>query len=347
MIERKKIMVIAPFFILIALATLLGLTVEARSQLTADPLARIDGVAITSEEVEKAIGAPWGKLQEQIYALKRQKLEQLIVEKLLANEAAKRGLLVPALLDAEVTSKVGLVTEQEVEQYYQANKTRFQGDAAELRPHVRSELQDQKLAAQRKAFVESLRFQAQVVVNLKAPPIARVDVSSNGGIVAGQEAAPVTIVEFQDFHCPFCKRVQPTLAQIKARYGDKVKVVHRDLPLDRLHPQARKAHEAARCANDQGKFWPYHDLLYANSPAKPANFRQYAEEAGLDLAEFDKCVTSDTHKVAVQKDVDEAKRVGVSSTPTFFINGRQLRGSQPLDAFVQIIEDELSRSRTN
>jgi protein-disulfide isomerase len=105
-----------------------------------------------------------------------------------------------------------------------------------------------------------------VPINLKAPAIFRAEVSADGSPFKGAATAPVTIVEFSDFHCPFCKRVLPTLAQIESQYGDKVKLIFRDYPIDQLHPGARKAHEAARCANEQGKFWAYHDLLFANAP---------------------------------------------------------------------------------
>ena len=154
----------------------------------------------------------------------------------------------------------------------------------------------------------------------------------------------MTIVEFQDFHCPFCKRVQATIGELLARYGDKVKVVHRDFPLDNLHPQARRGHEAARCANEQGKFWAYHDKLYENAPrATPDQLKAYAREVGLDLPAFEQCLASGKHRAAVQKDVEEGQRLGVTGTPSFFINGRQLTGAQPLEAFARAIDEELAR----
>jgi protein-disulfide isomerase len=114
--------------------------------------------------------------------------------------------------------------------------------------------------------VQSLRSQATVVVHPKAPAVFRSEVGVDGASFKGAAMAPVTIVEFTDFHCPFCQWVLPTLMQLESQYGDKMKLVFRDYPLDNLHPQARKAHEAARCAHDQGKFWAYHDLLFANAP---------------------------------------------------------------------------------
>ena len=311
-----------------------------------EPLAELDGERIMAEEVEKALGAQLRKLEEQIYTLKRAKVEALIGERLLAREAARRGISVPALLDAEVTSKVGLVTEEEIEAFYRANKDRLRADEATAREQIRTYLQNQKLAARREAFLESLRSQARVVIHLTAPPTFRAEVSVAGAPFKGVTTAPVTIVKFEDFHCPFCQRTQETFAQLLARYGDRLKLVHRDFPIDTLHPEARRAHEAARCAHEQGKFWPYHDRLYANAPkASPEHLKAYAREVGLDLPAFEQCFTSRRYEAAVQQDVNEGNRLGVSGTPTFFINGRALSGAQPIEPFVQVIEEELSRKR--
>ena len=335
---------VTAFGALIALAWLvLPAAVHAAGS---EPLAEVDGTAITAEEVEQAIGAPLARLEEQIYTLKQQKVEALIEERLLAQEAARRGIPVQALLDAEVASKVGPVTEQEIEDVYRTQKARSRRDEATIREQIRSDLQGQRLATHRDAFLRSLRSQAQVVVHLQAPPAFRAELAADAAIFKGPATAPVTIVKFEDFHCPHCKRFQATLAKILSRYGDKVKLVHRDFPVDRLHPQARKAHEAARCAHDQGKFWAYHDALYANAPkAGPAQLKAYAREVGLDLAAFERCLTGGTLQDAVQKDVEEGISLGVSGTPAFFINGRMLSGAKTLESFVRVIEEELARAR--
>jgi protein-disulfide isomerase len=307
------------------------------------PLAEVNGHSITADDLERALGAKLRKLEEQIYDLKRQQLDTLIAERLLAQEAAKRGTSAAALLDTEVTAKVGLVTEQEVETFYQANKDRLQGEEAAVRPRIRTYLQQQKLAAQRARFVETLRARAKIVDRLEAPPVVRVDVPVDGAPVRGPADAPVTLVEFSDFHCPFCKRVQATLTQLLERYPGKVKLVYRDFPIDNLHPEARRAAEAARCARDQGKFWAYHDLLFAGpASAAPEDLQRYAGQVGLESAAFEQCLSGAVHRAGVQRDLDEGARVGVTGTPGFFINGRPLSGAQPLEAFVRIIEEELS-----
>ena len=263
----------------------------------------------------------------------------------MAKEAAKRKLTVPALLDAEVTSKVGLVTEQEIEKFYQENKGQVKGEQTEVREKIRSYLQNQKLAAKREEFLRSLRGQAKVVVNLKPPPIQRIEVSIQGAPFNGGEKAPVTIVEFSDFHCPFCKRVVPTLAQLESKYGDKVKLVFRDFPIESLHPGASKAHEAARCADEQGKFWAYHDKLFSGpANSSPELFNRFAKEMGLEPVAFETCLGSGKHQAAIKKEIEEGRRLGVTGTPAFFINGRLLSGAQPLEAFVRVIDEELART---
>jgi protein-disulfide isomerase len=321
-----------------------GLTVVGHAADKAEPLAEVDGVAITAEDVERPLGGALTRLQEQMYSLKRQKMEAIIAERLLAKEAAKRGVTVPALLDAEVTSKVGLVTEQEVETFYQTNKDRLQGDEASARAQIRAYLQAQILAARREAFLGSLRAQATVVVHMKPPPAFRAEVAVAGAPFKGPAQAPVTIVKFEDFHCSFCKGAQATLAELESRYTGKVKVVHRDFPIDQLHPQARKLHEAARCASEQGRFWAYHDALYTRMPVKPEEVKTVAREVGLDLPAFEQCLAGDKYQAAVQKDVEEGTRAGVTGTPAFFINGRLIEGAQPLESFARVIDEELAKA---
>ena len=310
-----------------------------------EPLAEVNGETITAKDLEGALGARLSKLEEQIYDLKRQELDSLIARRLFAQEAAKRGISVPALLDAEVTAKVSLVTEKEIDDFYQANKARMRGDETDVRQKIRAFLQQQKLTTRREAFVESLRSQGKVVVRLQPPPAIRVEVSTEGAPIRGAADASVTVVEFSDFECPFCKQTHPTLKQLLELYPGRVRLAYRDFPLDSIHPQARRAAEAARCAQDQGKFWEYHDVLFTQSPQLALeDLRRYAGQVGLDVTKFDGCLAAGVHKAAVQRDLDEGNRLGITGTPAFFINGRTLTGAQPLEAFTRLIEQELART---
>lgn len=330
----------------VALVFLAAVFVLQRQRASGGALAEVDGIAVTAQEVDKAIGVPLVKLQEQMYNLRRQKLDELINARLLTQEAGKRNISVPALLDAEVTSKVALVTEQEVEAFYENNKARVPGDSTAVRQQIRMHLQNERLALKTQEYFQLLRSRAKIAVHLEPPPIHRAEVSIDGAPFKGPAKAPVTMIKFEDFHCPYCKNAQPILAQVMSKYGNKVKLVHRDFPIDSIHPAARKAHEAARCANEQGKFWQYHDVLYANVPkAGIADLKRYAKEIGLDVAAFEKCIASGKFRDAIQRDVDEGTRLGVNGTPSFFINGRLLSGAQPLESFASIIDEELSRAR--
>ena len=306
-------------------------------------LAEVDGEAITSDQVAKSLGEPLARLEEQVYRMKQKKLDQLIDERLLAREAAKRGVSVEQLLDIEVTKKAENVSPEEVDTFYQGNKAHFSGDEAAARNQIESFLQNQKAAARRKAFLQSLKSSAAIEIYLQPPQPFRADVSVAGAFFRGPSTAPVTIVEFQDFQCPFCKRVQPTLTQIQSRYGDKVKLVYRDFPLESLHPDALRAHEAARCAGEQNKFWEYHDVLFATAPAaSPEQLDAYAKQVGIDVPKFKSCLSSGKYLGAIQKDEEEGARLGVSGTPSFFINGRPLPGAQSLEEFDRIIDEELA-----
>ncbi len=335
---------VAPLLSVVILALTLTELSFAADAPGVEPLAEVNGERITAEDLEGALGARLTKLEEQLYDLKSRELDSLIAQRLFAQEAAKRGISVPALLDAEVTAKVSLVTEKEIEDFYQANKARMRGDDTEVRQKIRAFLQQQKLTIRREVFVESLRSQGKVVVRLQPPSAIRVQVSADGAPVRGAADAPVTIVEFSDFECPFCKQTHPTLKQLLERYPGKVRLAYRDFPLDSIHPQARRAAEAARCASDQGKFWEYHDVLFTQSPQLALeDLRRYAGQVGLDVTKFDGCLAAGVNKAAVQRDLDEGNRLGITGTPAFFINGRTLTGAQPPEAFTRLIEQELAR----
>ncbi len=176
----------------------------------------------------------------------------------------------------------------------------------------------------------------------RAPdPTQRAEIAIDGAPTRGPDDAAVTIVEYSDFQCPFCARVQPTLAQIEEAYGDRVRFVYKHLPL-RIHPEAAGAAAASEAAHRQGKFWEMHDKIFASQRALGDDaYRRFAEELGLDLARFEKDRSSAEVGQRVTKDEQEAQRLGVSGTPAFFINGRFLSGAQPFDAFRRVIDEEL------
>lgn len=243
-------------------------------------------------------------------------------------------------------SKTPKVLETEVSDFIQKNRARLpQIDDFELRLKVWDFLRSQKINQQRQAYVQRLREKTKVAVYLEEPASARVSVDPHKGFARGPKDAPVAIVEYSDFQCPFCKAVLSTVNEIMARYPGKVKWVFRDYPIATLHPTAPKVHEAARCAREQGKFWEYHDLLFERSPShSPEQLKQYARELKLDSPVFAECLESGKYQAEVAHDVEEGTRLGVSGTPTFVINGRFLEGEQSVTALQKLIESELGSS---
>ena len=323
-----------------------ALSVSACQKVDNRKIAEVDGQTIFISDVEKTSGRDLFKERERLYLLEKQKLDEYIGALLLTREAQKHKVSVATLLDQQVHSKVLAIADDEIDAFYRANKTRFSVELEKVRDEIREYLRNQKIEAQKSLYFKSLRANAKVTTYLKPPPIYRADLSIKGDPFKGLETAPVTIVKFEDFQCPFCKQVQPIFAELLSRYNGKIRVVHKDLPLDSIHPQARPAAEAARCAQEQQKFWDYHDKLYASAPSfAPAELKTYAQEVGLDLALFDRCLTAGKYKELVQNNLMQGAKLGITGTPTFFINGREVSGAQPMEAFTSIIDEELSQAK--
>ncbi len=162
----------------------------------------------------------------------------------------------------------------------------------------------------------------------------------------GPKDAPITIIEFSDYQCPFCARAEPAVKRILESYKGKVNFVYRDFPLS-FHQYAQKAAEASECADEQGKFWQYHDILFEKqqewSSGGVSKLKEYAIGLGLDSKKFDECLDSGIYANEVQKDIEDGQNYGVSGTPAFFINGIEVSGAQPFDVFQKIIDSELNK----
>jgi protein-disulfide isomerase len=316
------------------------------SNTAGEVLATVDGKAITRGEVESALGVTLAKLEEQAYQLRKQQVDELIADRLIAAEAKRRGTSVDAIVAQEITAHVAPVTEADVDAFIVANRSRIPGDPKALTGQIRAYLEHQRTTERRTAFVNTLRQKASVAVHLAPPPVFRAQVESDGFPTRGAKEAPVTIVEFSDFHCPYCRAVQPTLTQLLQKYPGKVRLVYRHLPLDGLHPQARRVAEASWCADQQQKFWAFHDQVYAAGPdGSDAALTRLATASGLDMGQYESCMASGQARASVQKDLDEGSAHGLTGTPGFFVNGRPLTGNQPLSAFTAIIDEELQAAQ--
>jgi len=176
-----------------------------------------------------------------------------------------------------------------------------------------------------------------------APQYVRYKIPTDGYPSLGPANAPITLVEFADFQCPYCRQwEQETYQPLLAAYPGKIRFVYRDFPLTSIHPNAMPAAEAAQCANEQDKFWPYHDKLFSSENLSDDVYKQYAQDIGLDMTKFNDCLTNHKYSQNIQADSDFATNLGINSTPTFFINGLAVIGAQPLNAFTSVIDKELA-----
>lgn len=307
---------------------------------TRTPVATVAGVAIYEDELLPEIERRLIRLRREEYDIKSRALEELIEEKLLAAEAARRGVSVEELLEAEAYTGIAPPTDEEVAAFYEARKGQINRPLEEIREPLRQALHRARREQGRSRLIQRLRDEAEVVVLLRPP---RVTVAVDPARRRGPADAPVMIVEFSDYQCPYCRRAQDTLRQVMAKYPGRVAHAFRDFPLDEIHPRARAAAEAARCAGEQGKFWEYHTRLFERfGQLDRATLEAHAAELGLEAEKFKACLDTGKYRDAIQHDLEEGQRLGVEGTPAFFVNGILLSGAQPLEEFEKIISAELA-----
>jgi len=302
--------------------------------------AKLDGESITIGELDTRakerlyVRETRGGEASAVYELREEALHAWVEERVLESEAKKRGLDVDGLVAEEVKAR-GPVTDEEVAAFYEQNKSRVQGRTLEqLAPDIRRHLEGLREQEVRTALIDK----AQLEILLQPP---RVEVSSTGPSL-GPADAPVTLIEFSDFQCPFCARAAPVLKTLKEHYPTQLRVVYKHLPLESIHPRARAAAEAAVCAEEQGKFWEFHDRLFANAGTlSEEDLRGHAQAIGLDVAAFETCRTAPNRGAKIEADMAEAKAAGVTGTPAFVLNGVLLRGLQPPDVLIARIDEEL------
>lgn len=241
---------------------------------------------------------------------------------------------------AQIESQMYLARRRELERVIDERLLAAEADRREM---AVGQLLETQPPAERQRFIADLRSAAGVTLSLPLPPPYRLEVPIDDAAPSrGPVDAPVTIVEFTDFHCPYCRAVQDTLRELDALYDGRIRWVHRDIPIDGLHPRARQVHLAARCAADQGRFWAFRDRVFETYPAPLGALSDLAVEVGLDATRFELCRSDPATAAALDRDVELATTLGIASTPTFFINGRQIIGAQPLAYFVDFIEAALA-----
>jgi protein-disulfide isomerase len=304
-------------------------------------VAEVNGAPVMASELDaKAAGRLVARRQQE-YDIRKQALDELIAERLVAAEAARRRIPVEDLLRQEVDAKAVALPAAQVEAIYEQNKERFAGQPkADAIARIRDFTGQRAKAERRAAWEKELRDGARVAVRLEAPRAAIVIPA--GAPSTGPADAPVTMVEFTDYQCPYCHRAQSVVDQVLARYSGKLRFVHLDFPLDG-HPGAVPAARAARCAAEQGKFWEYHrSLMTAPGSLDAADLARRASALRLDETAFGACLSSGRHDTAIQASLRQGEELGVSGTPAYFVNGRMLSGARPIESFAELIDAELA-----
>lgn len=305
-------------------------------------VADVNGSPILLSELDQRAAGRLLRLRQEEYEVRSQVLDEMIAERLVAAEAKKRGISAEELLRREVDARVAPVDQSRLDAIYEQNKPRFGTTPRdEAIARIRQAMSDQAVNERRASFERELRGQAQVAVQLQVPR-AEV-VIPKGAPATGAAGAPVTIVEFTDYQCPYCHRAQSVIEEVLQRYAGKVRLVHLDFPLDG-HPEAVPAARAARCAGEQGKFWEMHDKIFADQKnMNLETYKTYAKQLGMDVGKFEESIKSGRHKAGIQADIAEAAQLGNSGTPAFFVNGRFLSGAKPFEAFAAVINAELRK----
>ncbi|HEX8294559.1 MAG TPA: DsbA family protein [Pyrinomonadaceae bacterium] len=288
-------------------------------------LATVNGRNITSGDIEDSLVPLIASVQEQVYLVRKSDVDQKMNDILLNQEAQKRGVTARAVLDAEVTAKTPAVTEAQALDFFNKNKERINGDFPALKYNIIQYLQEQEQQKLESAFVGRLRNAASVQTFVTPPAQPVFQIATDDQPSKGNPDARVTVVEFTDYQCPSCAAAHPSLERLITEYGDRVRFVVRDFPLQ-MHPEARKAAEAAEAAREQGKYWDFTAILFRNQSAlKPEQLKQYAQVLGLDRAKFDAALDDGRFAEKVERDMLDGRKFGVSGTPTFFVNGRRAK----------------------
>jgi protein-disulfide isomerase len=306
-------------------------------------VAMVDGEAITIADVEAFSNTKDPKklfqLNQQVFEFRESMLGLMLGERLLRLEAQKARMTVEELLEQQL--KIEPVTDAEIQEVLSRQPSGVV-DPAIVVPLIREFLEERKKEQARARYIAEIIARAKkaprpVVIHLQ-PPRQPIPVDSSDPVKGEGE---IHVVEFSDFECPFCQKFQPVLKQVLTQFDGKVKHVWKDFPLP-MHQNAMTAAIAARCAQEQGRFWEYHDVLFANQHAlAPADLKRHASAVNLNLRAFNACLDGGKYRNQVHAALKDASAYTVPATPTVFINGRMVMGIAAPEVYSRIINEEL------
>ena len=303
-------------------------------------VARVGDQDITLGELMKREPAKMMDAANKYYQAENEVIQEAVNNGILEQAAKKEHVTVDQLLDKHVRGKIKDPSDEGLRVFYEGlqNPPPYE----EIKDKIRQHIRDVRMQKAMMAYAKSLRDSTTVVVMITPP---KEEVAIGNAPVEGSRDAAVKVVEFADYECPYCRKVQPTIDKLRKQYGNRVAFAFKDFPLP-MHKHAEKAAEAARCANAQGKFWDFHDKLFSADSLEIPEMKTYARSLNLDGAKFDKCLDSGGEAAGIQKDQAEGSRLGLTGTPTFFVNGHFISGNVSYETLQGLVDQELAAGAT-
>ncbi len=300
-------------------------------------VARVDGTNITSRDLDQSDPGKMLNARYRYYLTEREAIGPAVDNQLLENEAKKESLTVDQLLQRHAYAQIKQPSDEALRFYYLGVETTQ--PYSQIRAGILKHLMDLQKTKARQAYIDKLRAQHKVTITL-LPPVA--DVAVGDAPTEGPSAATVTLIEYADYQCPYCRQIEPSLNKLREEFPRQLRIAFKDFPLP-MHPYAEKAAEASHCAEAQGKFWQYHDQLYSENGTDLTvpELKKIASGLHLDNAKFDKCLDSGDEASPVEKDKDEGSAIGLTGTPAIFINGHFVSGAVAYETLEEVVREEI------
>jgi protein-disulfide isomerase len=333
----------AKLVVLAGLVLGLGLSIQAMSTPAvaddqSEVVAEVQGQRFSEADLEQKQAAKLLAARYQYYLAQRKAVEELLDNYLLMKEAEKQKVTVDELLQRQIISKLKDPTDDQLRVYYEGLNTEQPYES--VRGQIVDQIKHLRAVKARSAYLKKLREQNKAKVLLKPP---KADVSVANAPVRGSAESPVLLIEFADYECPYCKQIEPDIQRLNKEFQGKLKFAFRDFPLP-MHRQAQKAAEAAHCAEAQGQFWEFHDSLFAGDVSRlgEADLKSRAGVLKLDQKRFDQCLESGEQAARIRQDLAAGQALGLTGTPSFFVNGRFVSGAVGYDTLHDLVERELT-----
>jgi protein-disulfide isomerase len=304
-------------------------------------VAEVGNQKLTAAQLQEKEAGKLLQARYKYYLAEREALDQLIDQQVLEMQAAKESVTVDELIKKHVTVSLKEPTEDQIRFYYEGLSSDEPYET--VRTKILESVHEMRMSKAKADYITSLRDQFGVVVEL-GQPSAKVDTTN--AFRLGPKDAPVQLIEFGDFECPYCQKVHVELTRLREQFGDKVAIIYKDFPLP-MHSSSQKAAEAARCAGAQGKFWEFHDSLFETHKLQVPDLKAEARTLKLDGARFDRCLDTGETTAAVKKDLEQAKHLGLTGTPSFFANGHFMSGAIVYAKLRETVEAELGMPSTS